>query len=368
MTLFCLVSSMLGQIKISLKNNLKLARTNEVVEVYMSQKYITVLSKPFILLDDKDMQIPYQLVFNDKKELSSFVFQADVAAKSSKIYYVKSGTPILANTKTSARFVPERKDDFAWENELAAYRMYGPALAAEKPSNGVDLWLKSTSDTVVNKRYRQELHEGLSYHIDRGEGLDCYAVGHTLGAGGITPFLDGKVLIGDHYDRYKVIENGPLRSVFTLYSDAVKIDKEIFKREITITTTAGGLLNKAEVTYRGANKQFQLAAGISLHEVLGKTYDNIHKGIIAYAEDAVSIHHVPAGRNYVAVIMSKNIYEKRQQENHLLLVANYRVGSTYTYYFGGGWSKGGFAADVDWFKAVRNYHLKVKYPIKVKVI
>ena len=37
------------------------------------------------------------------------------------------------------RFVPERKDDFAWENEYAAFRMYGPALAPENPSNGVDM-------------------------------------------------------------------------------------------------------------------------------------------------------------------------------------------------------------------------------------
>ena len=30
--------------------------------------------------------------------------------------------------KVYGRYVPERKDDFAWENEYAAFRMYGPAL------------------------------------------------------------------------------------------------------------------------------------------------------------------------------------------------------------------------------------------------
>ena len=51
--------------------------------------------------------------------------------------------------KVYGRFVPERKDDFAWENEYAAFRMYGPALRPENPSNGVDLWLKARAELVI---------------------------------------------------------------------------------------------------------------------------------------------------------------------------------------------------------------------------
>ena len=47
--------------------------------------------------------------------------------------------------KVFGRYVPERKDDIAWENEYAAFRFYGPALAPENPSNGVDLWLKTST-------------------------------------------------------------------------------------------------------------------------------------------------------------------------------------------------------------------------------
>ena len=55
--------------------------------------------------------------------------------------------------KVYGRYVPERKDDFAWENEFAAWRMYGPALKAENPSNGVDLWLKASPELIVDSFY-----------------------------------------------------------------------------------------------------------------------------------------------------------------------------------------------------------------------
>ena len=52
--------------------------------------------------------------------------------------------------KVYGRYVPERKDDFAWENEYAAFRLYGPALKPENPSNGVDLWLKNSPALVID--------------------------------------------------------------------------------------------------------------------------------------------------------------------------------------------------------------------------
>ena len=46
------------------------------------------------------------------------------------------------------RFVRERNDDFAWENDLVAHRVYGPALETAKKeplvSSGIDVWVKRT--------------------------------------------------------------------------------------------------------------------------------------------------------------------------------------------------------------------------------
>ena len=44
--------------------------------------------------------------------------------------------------RVHVRFVPERKDDFAWENDLIAFRAYGPALRYFPEDSGFDAWPK----------------------------------------------------------------------------------------------------------------------------------------------------------------------------------------------------------------------------------
>lgn len=366
LTFFCF-SGVMAQKQIVVKNTTDFDRNAEVVEVKVGKKNAVFLSKQFVLKNEKGQEVAYQLVFDKHKTFSSFIFQADVKSKSSTTYTVSEGKPATVKFLTHAQFVPERKDDFAWENDLAAYRMYGPALAAENPSNGVDLWLKRTSDTIVSKRYRDELQNGLSYHVDRGNGLDCYKVGHTLGAGGIAPFQNGKLMVGDNYNRFELVENGPLRSVFTLYYDKVKVGNETVNQEITITTNAGSALNKAVVKYSGKTQPFQLAAGIFTHDEKGAKHTNLKTGTIAYAEEAISDAKVPVGRNYVAVIIPCKAKSIENQDNHLLITSNYKTESKFIYYFGGGWSKWKFPTDKDWFEAVEKFSKQLKNPLKVSV-
>ncbi len=57
------------------------------------------------------------------------------------------------------RAIPERKDDFAWENKVVAYRIYGPALEATgEISSGIDVWSKRIPNFVVDSFYKQD-HE-----------------------------------------------------------------------------------------------------------------------------------------------------------------------------------------------------------------
>ncbi len=362
-----IILGVIAQKQIVVKNTADFNRTAEMVEVKVSKKNTVFLNKQFVLKNEKGEEVGYQLVFDKNKTVSSFIFQADVKAKSTTIYIVSEGKPSTVKYLTSARFVPERNDDFAWENDLGAYRMFGPGLAAENPSNGVDLWLKRTSDTIVNKRYRNELQHGLTYHVDHGNGLDCYKVGHALGAGGIAPYQNGKLLVGNFYNRYKIIENGPLRSTFTLYYDNIKIGNETVSHEITITTTAGSVLNKAIVKYVGKTKPFQLAAGIFTHDEKGLKHSNLKAGVIAYAEDAISNANIPSGRNYIGVNVPCKAKAIANQDNHLLIIADYKAGSNFTYFFGGGWSKWKFPTDNEWFDAVEKFNKRIKQPLKVKM-
>lgn len=268
--------------------------------------------------------------------------------------------------KTAARFVPERKDDFAWENDIAAYRMYGPGLKAENPSNGVDLWLKKTDELIMDSLYRGELNYGKSYHEDNGIGLDCYKVGKTLGAGGVAGYTDSTLWIGSHFNSYKVHENGPLRSSFTLYYDTVTIKGNVYKQEITITTDAGAVLNKAVVKFTGLVQPMQLATGIFLHDGKGKLQKG--GGLIVYGENAVSDKGVEAGQNFVAVVLPTKETAYKVQGTHALLLSDYKPGTEFTYYFGGGWNKWKFAEQKEWLAAVQQASKQIKYPLTVAVV
>ena len=88
-----------------------------------------------------------------------------------------------ADFRAYGRFVRERRDDFAWENDLVAHRMYGAALEtwAQEPltSSAVDVWVKKTNRLVINDWYMTD-----DYHRDTGEGADLYSAGRTRGCGG----------------------------------------------------------------------------------------------------------------------------------------------------------------------------------------
>lgn len=153
--------------------------------------------------------------------------------------------------KVYGRYVPERKDDFAWENEYAAFRLYGAALKPENPSNGVDLWLKASPELVVDSFYYREHQLGLPYHINYGKGLDCYKVGHTCGCGGLVVLTEEegeyKTWIGGPYDRWEILEQTPDRFVFRLEYDSLFVAGHILHESLTITAEAGTAMNKAEV-------------------------------------------------------------------------------------------------------------------------
>ncbi|MGB4415467.1 MAG: DUF4861 family protein [Paludibacter sp.] len=363
---FFLFSGVFAQRTIVVTNSTAMVRKGEIVEVKANALKACFKSKSYILKNDKGEEIPYQLLYNESKKPRVLIFQADVNPNASSTYTLSEGKPAPVQPRTSARFVPERKDDFAWENDLAAYRMYGPALANENPSNGVDLWLKRTNKLIVDTFYYNELKKEQSYHIDHGNGLDCYKVGHTLGAGGIAPYMGDSLWVGNYFNSYRVLENGPLRAVFSLTYDSVKVDKVFYKQVITITTSAGSLLNKAVVQLIGKKQPIKLAAGIFLHDGKGSSLkEDETNGVIAYAENAVSDAGVPSGRNYIGVYIPDSQTKSIKSDAHILLLADYKVGKEFTYYFGGGWSKWGFKTDADWFNALNHFTETIRNPLKV---
>ena len=98
-----------------------------------------------------------------------------------------------SKSATFCRLVPERKDDFAWENDKIAFRAYGPALRKSKENSGIDCWLKRVNYPIINKWYKDSA-AGKSYHKDHGEGYDPYKVGDSRGCGGTALWLNGHMI------------------------------------------------------------------------------------------------------------------------------------------------------------------------------
>jgi hypothetical protein len=365
--LFPLLSTFYCQQIIIVTNITGIERKGEMVEVNISDLKSTLFSKPFFLKNRSNHEVDYQLIYNGNIKPQILIFQADVKAKSSTTYTLTVGQPTIVKPKTFARFVPERKDDIAWENDMAAYRMYGPALANENPSNGVDYWAKCTNNLVVDQRYKDDVYNKISYHVDHGLGLDFYKVGHTLGCGGVAPYVNGKLCVGSHFSRYKIIEVGPLRSIFSLEYDSVEVGNSIYREELTITTTAGSLLNKGTVRFIGAYQKMELAAGIYLHDVPGVLKQNVVNGTSGYAEVATSDAKVPAGRDYIGVFIPAKVNKAFTEGEHALVTSSYRPGDSFTYYFGAGWSKWHYPTDNDWFAALNQFRETTCSPLKVTI-
>ena len=365
--LLLLVSGVFAKQSIVVSNSIGTDRKAEMVEIKLSALKADFQNKSYILKKENGVETAYQIILGNNGNPESLIFQADVKAKSSSVYSLVEGKPAAVTAKTYARFVPERKDDFGWENDMAAYRMYGPALANENPSNGVDYWSKCTDKLVVDQRYKDEKFNKISYHVDHGQGLDFYKVAHTLGCGGIAPYFSDKLWVGNHFDTYKLIVSGPLRSIFTLTYDSVKVGKDFYKQVITITSDAGSLLNKGDVQYIGKNQKMQLAAGMTLHDGKGILKLNATNGTAALAENAVSDAGLPSGRDYVGVVVPVKVNNVINKEEHGLVIADYTIGKTFTYYFGAGWSKWHFPTDEDWFKAVDQFAECAKNPLKVSI-
>lgn len=356
--------SLFAQISIDITNRYPFDRENEMVEVKASE--IGTLSANLILKDDSGNEVPYQLLYNGKTTPQAIVFPVNVKTGTKVTYTLSPGTPAPVAARTMARLVPERKDDFAWENDFAGYRMYGPAIAAENPSNGIDLWLKKSEELVMDTLYHWELKLGKSYHEDHGLGLDCYKVGATLGAGGVTAYTDSTLWIGKHFDRHRVIENGPLRSVFELIYDKVEIKGQSYKKTLTITTDAGMVMNKAVVKLEGPKQPMQMAAGFTLHDGKGQLQKGT--GLIVYGEDAVSDAGVAQGKNYVGIVLPERENDYKIQNLHALLLTDYTVGTEFTYYFGGGWSEWKFPTQRDWLAAVQQFSRLARYPLTIQVV
>lgn len=243
-------------------------------------------------------------------------------------------------------FMPQRKDDFAWENERIAFRAYGPALQrGGEVSSGLDVWAKRTRKPVVERWYFQA-----DYHEDHGEGLDFYKVGPSRGCGATGILQDGKLAVASNFVTYAILENGPEKLVFQLGYAPYEASGIKVTETRKITLQAGSNLNKIEVRFQweGGPSTVPVAAGIVKREGSGKMDKSNEGAWVTYWEPE------QAGNGSIAggiVMSAKSRFVEDAQ--HVMLVSDVPRGGTLTYYAGAAWSKGADFPDATaWTKYV----------------
>jgi pectinesterase len=326
---------------------------------------------------------PVWLQPDKKKPADEFVFQADFAPRQAKSFTLAKGDPAPYEPAVYGRWVPERHDDFAWESDRIAFRVYGPELEIVEPgSAGIDVWPKRTRGLVVNKWYQlaQSINDGY-YHFDHGEGMDGYKVGHGQGCGGTAFLVDGKrVTTGIHgWKTQRVLANGPVRLVFELTYPPVDVHGVGVRETKRVTLDAGHNLNGFESTFTadGPVDDLRVMSGIGEHQ--DRTFVNHFQkdqGWMTYwdpcdapGERTPPRGTAPAGYIGTAVVMpAAQVSDAMEIDHQMELITKATPGQPVRYWAGAGWDRSGdFGSYDDWNKYVAGCAARVGSPVKVTI-
>lgn len=364
---------------VTVSHTLDAARPGEVIVVPFSEVRRHI---PDVLFDHVQVRnaqgevIPAQITnFNPDDRAARYddlLFQHDFAAgEKSATFTVEKTTEVVKPfpAKVFARYVPERLDDFAFENDRLGHRMYGPGLdtpAAGKSrmiSSGIDVWCKKVRYPIVDRWYLKG-HD--AYHVDSGEGMDMYSVGTNRGMGGVGVWDGSKLHVSHNWKNWKVLANGPIRAVFELSYDSwdaagVKISE--VKR---FTVDAGRNFHQVDstFTYEGSSP-VTIAVGLSKHkEAKAEAVKNEGDHWISLWED-----YPKDGSLGTAALLTPGQGAGFAEDagNHLVLTKA-EAGKPVRYYIGAGWNRSGdFPSRAAWESYVAAFVARLKSPISVKI-
>ena len=386
---------------VTVTNPLALERTGEMVEVPMSDvtaKLQLADTAQIVVLGEDGQQVPYQVTYDEK-----VVFPATVKANGTATYTIQSGTPDPYNVIACGRYYPERLDDVAWENDLGGYRAYGPALQKRGERGfGYDLFTKyNTTEPILESLYAEELDKekrariaelkktdpkaaaelqnAISYHIDHGYGMDCYAVGRTLGCGTAALMAGDTIIYPYCYRTQEILDNGPLRFTVKLEFNPLTVrgDSNVVETRV-ITLDAGSYLNKTVVSYTNLKEAMPVTTGIVLREPDGVVTADAANGYITYV-DPTTDRSGGNGKIFIGAAFPSLVKEaktvlfpeKEKKElrggadGHVLAISEYEPGSEYTYYWGSAWDKAAIKTVDAWNAYMAEYAQKVRTPLTV---
>lgn len=247
------------------------------------------------------------------------------------------------NVKTFARFVPERADDFAWENDKVAFRVYGPAMRNRNEDSGVDCWLKRVDYPIINKWYKGNFNKK-SYHRDHGEGYDPYHVGNSRGCGGLALWINDSLITSNTYTKYEIVTSEVGKTTFKLtYEWNYGADQYLEEKLISIKL--GDRYFKTTSTFWKNGKianNLPLAIGLATHDGKAKVNKDLKAGWVSTWE-LIDGYGLGTGIaiNPERIIDFRLVDGAAKDDGHALIITKTNNKGQIEYIAGYGWEKAG---------------------------
>lgn len=353
-----------NSVQVEVKNPTDVARNAETIELCWKQLTTSIAdltAENVVVKNAAGEEIPSQVIYRGQSEPQSLIFQTAIEGDEVVLYTIEKGLRSEYEQQAFGRQVPERYDDYAWENNLCAYRLYGPALETSPEkliTPGIDVWVKCTEKLVIDEWYAKG-----DYHHNYGDGMDCYKVGRTLGGGASVPMVDGKFWPMEHnYESYKTLDNGPIRTSVELNYVAWGVNGTPVSLVKTITLDANQRFNRMENIYTGEFEALDIAAGFVRHDVKGTEQGENWLAMV----EAVSDSQQPEvdGDIYQAIVLPGAEFNA-DLLGHSLAIKPVKSGEKMTYYSASGWNQGGVENMEEWVETIKEQVAMVESPLEV---
>lgn len=398
-------------IKVTVTNPANFRRDGETVEVLMPDPVALAKGEAGVM-DGVSSHVFNVQVYSPQpgQPPDRLLFQADLAPGETRTYDILVPTSLPAVpvpiVKTFARYIPERFEDYAWESDRIAHRVYGPALETwqHEPltDSGIDVWIKRDRSLIVDQMYGS-----LNFFNTNGPSQDDFKVGHTRGCGGVGIWNNGTNYVSKNWHHQQLITTGPIRSEFVLTYDAWDAGNGRKVSETKrISIDAGSNMSRVESTFNSEDSS-SLQVGVGLDERPGDNafvsdgapeiaswVNRTDKGIFVQTPSWMTYWQPDDFAKGVigsAIILPKNSIETYTNDNptlpdskfaapthtlgegqpglrSILAIVPAQVGTPLVYYIGAGWNESGdFPDAASWNNYVRRFAERRDQPLQVTV-
>ncbi|MDW5288276.1 DUF4861 family protein [Formosa sp. PL04] len=368
-----------GSTVITVKNTLELSRSFETIEISKSDLNLKPgeVFEDLVILDKATSAVLVSQFVDEDQDGTADVllFQPEMNSKSEKQFELVISKTLTAPDTTAycySRFVPERTDDYTWENNKVGFRTYGPvaqkmiedSIPGGTLSSGIDAWLKKVEYPIINKWYARNAIKAGEYHIDYGEGLDNFHVGSSRGVGGSAVKIDTSYYISKNFTAWETITTGPIRTSFILNYADWDANGNVISEEKHISLDYGNNLSRFEIHVQGTD---ELSIGLTLHENDGMITENVEEGWISYWEPNYFDSEIGTAIVTTQGVMTDSEYYVTNMQDRSNLFAQLKVNDNkVVYYAGFAWKESKqYPTKELWENYLSEFSRKINSPLEV---